>query len=245
MLSDSRDFLILIIPSSSPLYLLLPIPFHLAYLHQTTAALLSFLTYELATHPEWQQRIRQEVLDAFGKPSSNDSNNDLITNLDKLEGLPVLNASIKECLRLYPSAPSGAGRGIKQDFTVHYNDVITGKPKTLELYKGDFLRPSMYIAQTFPAYWNAEFGSVLDFNPDRFLKDTNGGAASMWAFAPFGHGGRRCAGERLALAEARLCISELVRRYEFAMQPGFKVKVLNTGTIKARDGVKVVLKPLV
>lgn len=69
-----------------------------ARVFQTTAALLSFITYEMATHPEWQQKAREEVLAAFGTPKETE----MITNLDKLESLQVLNACLKETLRMYP-----------------------------------------------------------------------------------------------------------------------------------------------
>jgi cytochrome P450 len=85
-----------------------------------------------------------------------------------------------------------------------------------------------------PEFWNREDGAVSEWNPERWLKDVNGGACSMYAYAPFGNGARRCAGERLALSEARLTMGELVRRYEWRMQEGFRFGVLMTGTIKAR-----------
>ena len=208
---------------------------------QTTAALLSFLTWELATHPQWQDRVRAEVLAEFGPPTSD---SDFITNLDKLEGMPVLNACIKETLRMYPSAPFGAGRVMAKDLLFKYVDVLTGEPKQIDFRKGDFVRPSMYISQLYPAFWNEELGPVLEWNPDRFLKDVNGGAVSMYAYAPFGNGARRCAGERLALGEARRAVSEMARRFEWTPEPGFDAGVLFTGTIKAKNGVKVALKAL-
>lgn len=145
---------------------------------------------------------------------------------------------------MYPSAPFGAGRVMREDYLVKYTDSITGQPAQLDLRKGDSIMPSMYVAQMFPAFWDKKHGPIDSWNPQRFLDDPNGGAISMYAYAPFGNGARRCAGERLALSEARLTISELVRRYKWRMQDGFKFAVLMTGTIKARDGVKVVLEPL-
>jgi hypothetical protein len=48
--------------------------------------MLSFMIGELATRPEWQQKIRQEVVEAFG---------DGETSLEKLEGMKNLNAVMK------------------------------------------------------------------------------------------------------------------------------------------------------
>lgn len=63
--------------------------------HDTTASLLSFMCGALATRPEWQQAIRDEIKEAFG---------DEETSLEKLEGLKSLNACVKETLRLWPAA---------------------------------------------------------------------------------------------------------------------------------------------
>lgn len=207
---------------------------------QTTSALLSFMTVELARHPVWQQRVREEVIEAFGKPKDGD----LITNLDKLEALPILNACLKETLRVFPSAPYGGGRVMADDYKFVYTG-LDNKQHKIDFRKGDQILPSMYIAQMYPDYWNEKaHGPVSEWNPQRFLDDPNGGAQSMFCYAPFGNGARRCAGERLALGEARLTMSELVRRYQWRLQDGFEFKVLMTGTIKARNGVKVVLEPL-
>lgn len=56
--------------------------------------MLSFWAGELATRPEWQEKIRQEVLAEFGKDGE--------LSLERLETLPTLNATMKETLRMYP-----------------------------------------------------------------------------------------------------------------------------------------------
>ena len=56
--------------------------------HDTTAALLGFLTFELSKRPDLQAQIRAEVNDAVGKGE--------ITNLEALEKCKILNACIKE-----------------------------------------------------------------------------------------------------------------------------------------------------
>lgn len=59
--------------------------------HDTTAALLGFLAYELSKRPDIQAQIRAEVKEVFG--------NNNIDNLEELEKCKVLTASIKETLR--------------------------------------------------------------------------------------------------------------------------------------------------
>jgi cytochrome P450 len=75
--------------------------------HDTTAALLGFITYELSKRPDLQKAIRDEVEEANGPGD--------LTNLEVLEKCKVLNAVIKEALRKYPSAPYGAMRLVATD----------------------------------------------------------------------------------------------------------------------------------
>ncbi|KAI9002040.1 cytochrome P450 [Hyaloraphidium curvatum] len=209
--------------------------------HDTTAGLLSFLTHELAIHPEWQSRAREEVLAAFG-PGNGEN---YVTELEKLETLPVLNACIKETLRMYPSAPVTGGRAMYEDFVYQYTDSLTKEQKRIDLRTGDQVLPFLYAMQRHPDMWDKSFGSPDEFNPERFIKDPVGGAISLYAFSPFGNGARKCAGERLALGEARLSMAEILRRYEWVPQDGHRLEQAFSGTIKAKHGVKIVIKRLV
>lgn len=193
--------------------------------HDTTAALLSFLTYELSKRPDLQRLIREEVEEANGP-------GDLV-NLEVLEKCKVLNACIKESLRLRPSAPYGGGRTAFQDFEVAYTDV-EGKPKRIQVTKGSMILPGLHAMQHYPKYWNKD-PSV--FAPERFYEDVNGGAVNMWTQSPFGQGARRCVGERLALGEARLGIASILRKFQVEQAPreGWTFEEVFAGTIKPNN----------
>jgi cytochrome P450 len=66
---------------------------------ETTATLLSGLTYLLLKHPESMKKLVNEVRAAF---SSSDA-----ISMEAIAGLPYLNACIKEGLRKYPPVPVG------------------------------------------------------------------------------------------------------------------------------------------
>ncbi|KXS13566.1 cytochrome P450 [Gonapodya prolifera JEL478] len=204
--------------------------------HDTTSALLSFLTHHISNNLEWQNLVRQEVTKAF-------PGNEPLA-LEKLESLPHLTAVVKETLRMYPSAPFGAGRQMNRDLRLSYADK-DGKQKFVQFRKGDVVMSAMFVSQMTPEFWNKP---VDDWDPSRWLDDPNGGASSPYAYAPFGNGARRCLGERLALGEARITLAELVRRFEVvpAKDPEGKFKFAHyfTGTIKAANGVGVRLLPL-
>jgi cytochrome P450 len=63
--------------------------------HDTTTSTLTSLTFELAAHPEWQERIREESR-ALGDPHP---------GLDALDRLESLTFAMQETLRRYPPLP--------------------------------------------------------------------------------------------------------------------------------------------
>ncbi|KAI9014047.1 cytochrome P450 [Hyaloraphidium curvatum] len=198
--------------------------------HDTTASMLSFMVGELATRPEWQKAIRDEVVEAFG---------DGETSLEKLESCKALNAVMKETLRLYPAAPHGGQRTALHDFDFKWTDRKTGQTKTVHFKEGDLILPSVYITNHHPENWPKNPES---FDPQRWMEDPNGGSTHMFSWVPFGGGPRRCLGERLALNEGRLVIAELVRAYKIVPGDDWQLDIDQAGML-IPAGVRVKLVP--
>ena len=64
---------------------------------ETTATLLSGVTYYLVTNPECYKRVRDEVRNAFAQPEQ--------MTLASTSQLPYLQAVLEEGLRIYPPVP--------------------------------------------------------------------------------------------------------------------------------------------
>jgi cytochrome P450 len=67
----------------------------------TTAIALTYIVYQLAKHPGLISELAKEV-------SRYNSIDDM--KFTELEKLPLLNAVIRECLRMYPTVPAPIGR---------------------------------------------------------------------------------------------------------------------------------------
>lgn len=70
----------------------------------TTSTTLTYMVWELAMHPQWQTRLREElqlhnVKFHFGVP-----------DYEGIEGLEILSAIVSEGLRLHPAAPGSLPR---------------------------------------------------------------------------------------------------------------------------------------
>ncbi|KAI9034708.1 cytochrome P450 [Hyaloraphidium curvatum] len=199
--------------------------------YETTAGTTTVLMHFLATHPDWQQRIRKELDEAVGR--------DAEPTLEQLETMPALNAVIKETLRMYPAAPYCVSRKLLADFTLHYKSP-DGTDRRICFKKGDVCFPFVYGAHRDQSLWKDDVDAWI---PERWLADPNGGANHLFAYAPFGTGARRCVGERLALGEIRLLVSSICRKWK--MEPGkYEFVPKQDGGVSTRHGVRVKLLPL-
>ncbi|KAJ0683134.1 putative cytochrome P450 [Helianthus annuus] len=190
--------------------------------HETTASLLGWTVFLLATHYEWQEKARKEVLELMG---STNPNHDSITRLN------TINMIINESLRLYPPVPA-LKRKVKTK--VRLGDMTL--PPNMELY----ICP--IAVQHDPKIWGAD---VHLFKPDRFeggiAKATNNTQA---AFMPFGFGPRTCVGLNFALVEAKIALAMILQRFRFKLSPNYVHSPVQVFMIRPQHGVQIILDAL-
>src|SRR5262245_17308654 len=95
---------------------------HMSFLmmaaHDTLTSSLTSFVGELAAHPGWQQRLRDEVK-GLGIEANDPS------SIDNLEKMPLSEMAFKEALRLKPPVPSMPRRAVR-DFTFKGYDIPAG-----------------------------------------------------------------------------------------------------------------------
>jgi cytochrome P450 len=192
--------------------------------HDTTANALTFAIYYLAVNPDIQEKARQEAIAAFG-----DEPTDILPTAEETKDLQYINCIIKETLRIAPPATGVLARGLTADAE------IAG----MVFPKGTRVMLNIYELHHNPHVWS----NPETFDPDRFLpggeaeKLALNGAAMAWV--PFSNGGRQCIGANFSLAEQRVMLPLLLRKFEWRLPEGspHKDKPItgNVGVLALKD----------
>ncbi|RYP67974.1 hypothetical protein DL769_005621 [Monosporascus sp. CRB-8-3] len=166
----------------------------------TTSAALTFLVFELCTHPEVLRKLRDEV-DSFYRERGT------LTDYDDLHKLKYLQACINEAMRLHPAVPRGLQRmtppeGLQVgDYFIPGNTIVQVPTHTMLTDERLFPRPEEFI----PERWTTR--------RDELVRDAS-------VFVPFSMGVFNCVGKQLGLMEVRYVASQIVRRFEFGLAAG-------------------------
>ncbi|KAM5354171.1 hypothetical protein ACJ41O_000821 [Fusarium nematophilum] len=159
---------------------------------ETTATLLSGLTYFLLKNPEALRELQAEVRSAF-------------SCLDEISGdstteLPYLQAVVEEGLRLFPPVPFGLPR------------ICPGA--TID---GHYVPPGTTVStDTFVmAHDSQNFRYPDEFRPERWIG--KGFGDNREASRPFSIGPRACLGINLAYIEVRVVLAYLVFSYDWEL----------------------------
>lgn len=205
--------------------------------HETTSSAFTWLAYLLATHPDAQRRIREEVRQALPVDPAKDPAVDIAK---VLEGLPYLNGVCNETLRLFPTVPITV-RIPKCDTT------IIGRP----VPQGTEIVIPLWAINRNPKLWGPD---AADFKPERWIDvdadgnrkpNNSGGADSNYSLMTFMHGPRSCIGQNFAKAELRCLVAAFAKAFEWEMvDPAEEIVPAGAITIKPKSGLHLRLKPL-
>ncbi|XP_044903534.1 cytochrome P450 4F3 isoform X2 [Felis catus] len=160
--------------------------------HDTTASGLSWVLYNLAKHPEYQERCRQEVQELLRDREPKE------IEWDDLAQLPFLTMCIKESLRLHPPV-TVVSRCCTQDVVLPDGRVIP---------KGVICLVSIFGTHHNPSVWpDPEVYNPFRFDPENIKE------RSSLAFIPFSAGPRNCIGQSFALTEIKVVLALTLLRF--------------------------------
>ncbi|KAI8579668.1 hypothetical protein K450DRAFT_240945 [Umbelopsis ramanniana AG] len=170
--------------------------------HDTTANSLASTLYFLAANTAIQDKARQETLELLG-----DEPHDASPNNEQLKNMHYLTRVIKESARMSPPASATIHRRAAQDTE------ISG----LFIPKETLIVVDIIANHYNPAYWK----NPNVFDPDRFLEGGEADQQSPFSsYMPFGGGVRQCIGMNFSLAEQRVALSAILKKYELSIPEG-------------------------
>ncbi|XP_077525759.1 cytochrome P450 3A31-like [Haemaphysalis longicornis] len=168
--------------------------------YDPTRLALTYWFYLMGKHPDVQERMREEVLNAYKLEKGH-------LSTETLTSLSYTNQVICETLRLYPPEITFTTRRA-EDVWRHGSYLIK---------KGTSVMVPVYHLHRDPLYWV----DPDKFDPDRFSPE-NKHLINPLAYQPFGIGHRACIGQRLALLELASVTAEVLRHFRILLGPSQK-----------------------
>jgi cytochrome P450 family 6 len=169
---------------------------------ETSSATMTFALYEIATHPDIQKKLRNEINTMLRKY------NDQLT-YDGIMELSYLDKVLNETLRKYPAFPA-IPRRCNEDYKIPNTDIV--------LKKGVDLIISISGLHYDPEYYpNPEV-----FDPERFSGE-NKNSRPAFTWIPFGEGPRACIGLRFALLQSKVGLVTLLKNYNIKLNQNTKL----------------------
>ncbi|KXH69073.1 cytochrome P450 [Colletotrichum salicis] len=179
---------------------------------ETTASVLSGVTYFLTMQPEAMAKLAQEVRTSFSSEQEID-----VLSVQKLR---YMLAVLDESMRVYPVVPMGLTRVVKPG-----GDYICERfvPAGVSSFESEDIvlliksKQTRVMVSQWPMYHNEKyFVEPNSFIPERWLGDSRFENDDRAALQPFSFGPRNCIGRNLAMSEMRVILARVI--WNFDMQ---------------------------
>ncbi|KAF2102518.1 Dit2 protein [Rhizodiscina lignyota] len=185
--------------------------------HENPQLLLTSMMFLLGEHTDIQSRLRNDLMRLTeAEPST------------ALQDVPFFTAAIYETLRMYPPISQLINRCTT-------GDVILGDD--IHIPAGTYVGYNGFSSNRDQAFWGP---SADEFRPERWgstneeINALYRRANSKGAFISF-HGGRRaCLGQKFAMFEARVTMSEILRSVKWIVDPEWPRRMTSAGPLYAR-----------
>ncbi|NXC58857.1 CP3AL protein, partial [Aleadryas rufinucha] len=189
--------------------------------YEPTSNSLGYLAYELALHPDVQQKLLQEIDTVLPNKAP--------LTYEAVMKLEYLDMTVNETLRLYPLG-GRIERTSKKD--VEINGVT--------IPKGVVVTIPPYVLHRDPEYWP----NPDEFRPERFSKE-NKESIDPYTYLPFGAGPRNCIGMRFALLSLKVAIASLLQHFTFqtCKETQIPIKLSSVGLLTPEKPIILKLVP--
>ncbi|KAL6657033.1 hypothetical protein ACP70R_004813 [Stipagrostis hirtigluma subsp. patula] len=189
--------------------------------HDTTSHLLTWTMFLLSTHPEWQDKLRDEVRRECGGE---------VPTGDALNKLRLVNMFLLETLRLYGPV-SMIQRKAGSDLEIG----------GIRVPEGTILSIPIATIHRDKEVWGEDAG---EFRPERFENGVTRAAKHPNALLSFSSGPRSCIGQNFAMIEAKAVVAMILQRFALELSPKYVHAPTDVLTLRPRHGLPMLLKSL-
>jgi cytochrome P450 len=176
--------------------------------------------YYLASHPVWQQRVREELCSNIGDRFS--------ISLPELQNCQVSEWSVKEALRLNAAAPVLWRRAVRDT-----------EFKGYRIPAGTVTGVNPMLTHLLPSVW----ADPAEYNPSRF-SPAESKSRHRFAFVPFGAGAHGCLGSNFASLQARALLRHVLESHQVVMKSAHPPRWYHWPNCRPLGGLKLELRPL-
>jgi cytochrome P450 len=187
--------------------------------HDTTTITLCNMVYQLAKHPRWQDRLRDESC-ALGTDAP---------DFDQLARLTGAGLVMKEALRVTAPVP-GLPRRATRDCEY----------KGFRIPAGSMVNISPWFTHTSPLYWS----EPEKFDPERFDEHRAEDRKHPFKWVPFGGGAHKCIGLFFGEMEVKAILHQMLLRYRWSVPDGYEMPQDYTSLPIPKDRLPIRLEPL-
>jgi cytochrome P450 len=179
--------------------------------YETVASTLTWTLFLLSQHPQVMADLHDEVTETLGGAPPTPG---------QLDRLPLLDAVIKEAMRVIPPVPLLVR-------TVCERAEVAG----ITMLGGDHVVCSPYLTHHLPdLYKDPQY-----FRPERWFQIDPG----PYEYIPFGAGPRACLGYTLAMAELRTVVAMLAQRWKLTVVPHSHIDQTIRVMMRPKQGVSM------
>ncbi|MBC7275122.1 cytochrome P450 [Nocardioides sp.] len=165
--------------------------------HHTSSGTASWAMIELLRNPSVMAEVTAELDELYADGSE--------VSFQALRSIPVLEATLKETLRLHPPLII-LMRLVQEDFELLGETIPAGT----------LLAASPRVSNRI----EADFPKAASFDPSRYIDPRQEDMQNRWTWIPFGAGKHRCVGNAFAMMQMKAIFSVVLRDYTFeAAQP--------------------------
>ncbi|KAG9129274.1 hypothetical protein Leryth_015659 [Lithospermum erythrorhizon] len=176
----------------------------------TTSSALTWFIWLVSTHPEVQEKIREELTRAIiiNSAPTKETKQWRLFQIHEVRNLVYLHAALCESLRLYPPVPFQHKAPIQSDIlpTGHKVD-----PKTKIVF-------SLYAMGRNSSIWGND---CFEFKPERWISESGRiKHEPSYKFLAFNAGPRTCLGKDVAFTQMKATAADIIHNYQVRAEEG-------------------------